>query len=194
MSIFWSFQRRRRRQYFGPPKDSVRLFRTSERLATSRPLSGAVSCGFDAEAVQSQIRAKSDEIFWRAATWARLQRTGNAHVYLYRSQRFRLWRYQSSARSRTVRAALFFGYPSTALLAAHEGAEKAALHTQIENQIQDYWVNFAMTGDPNGPGLPQWPRFTAKTQKAMDMADDFEEIDLPERPAIDLLGWFPRRA
>ncbi|MEO6081405.1 MAG: carboxylesterase family protein [Steroidobacteraceae bacterium] len=35
-----------------------------------------------------------------------------------------------------------------------------AVDRAVSQTMQNYWTNFAKTGDPNGSGLPRWPRFT----------------------------------
>jgi para-nitrobenzyl esterase len=38
---------------------------------------------------------------------------------------------------------------------------------EISEAMATYWTNFAKRGDPNGPGLPQWPAFSDRTPEVM---------------------------
>jgi para-nitrobenzyl esterase len=37
----------------------------------------------------------------------------------------------------------------------------------MSDLMSSYFVNFAKTGDPNGPGLPPWPAFSESSQTVM---------------------------
>jgi para-nitrobenzyl esterase len=42
---------------------------------------------------------------------------------------------------------------------------------KLSDQIETYWTNFAKTGDPNGAGLPKWPRFDARTKPYIEFGN-----------------------
>jgi para-nitrobenzyl esterase len=41
----------------------------------------------------------------------------------------------------------------------------------LSRQVQQYWLNFARTGNPDGPGLPGWPRWTAARPSVLELGD-----------------------
>lgn len=44
----------------------------------------------------------------------------------------------------------------------------------VEKAMNDYWVNFVKTGNPNGEGLPVWSAYDKNTAAIMDIGDELK--------------------
>jgi para-nitrobenzyl esterase len=143
----------------------------------------------DSDATQASRDLATDVMFgWHTVVWARLQsRTGSSPVYLY---------YFDQKRP----------YPETSPLASAKGAPHASELAYVFDHLDqrpgtdwrpedrvvaaamaDYWTNFAKTGDPNGSGLPPWPRFSEGEPMAMIFRGEPRAGPLPDPEHFDVL-------
>ncbi len=62
---------------------------------------------------------------------------------------------------------------------------------KLGDMISSMWVNFAKTGDPNGPGLPKWPAFDPKTELLLEISDAPEARPAANKLALDFVEQLP---
>jgi para-nitrobenzyl esterase len=60
----------------------------------------------------------------------------------------------------------------------------------VSELMQQYWVNFAKTMNPNGAGLPQWPLFEADKPTVMQFNNGATLIPVPNQERIKLIDSF----
>jgi para-nitrobenzyl esterase len=63
-----------------------------------------------------------------------------------------------------------FGTYQQGVIGVGPPARATDADTRLSDVMQRYWTNFAKTGDPNGPGLPKWPKFDAKSRGYVEFA------------------------
>ena len=68
--------------------------------------------------------------------------------------------------------------------------DKYPAESSLAEIIQQYWVNFAKTGNPNGKGLPYWPTFDASKPTTMQFSNGASLIMLPNREQIEFVDRF----
>jgi len=142
-------------------------------LGAPAALIGALGVAYphrtEVEARRSAIEMETDLRFgWDMWTWARLQaRTRRSPVYYY---------------SFTHRPPFPKGSPYDGWGASHfaelwyvfdhldqERWNWTSDDRRLAQDVSGYWVHFVKSGDPNGPGLPSWPRYKPGTASVLDL-------------------------
>lgn len=113
----------------------------------------------DAEARQARLDFERDLRFgWDMWTWARLAAAHSKNPVFY---------YHFAHKPPYPRNSIYGGWGASHFselwyMFDHLNQEPwpwTPADRRVATDMSDYWVNFAKTGDPNGPGLPDWPGF-----------------------------------
>lgn len=135
------------------------------------PLIAAYPFVTDTEARQARCDFERDLRFgWDIRAWARLQAEhGRSRVYAYHFTRAPPFLAGSPQAGWGASHFAELWYMSDHL--DQEAWPWTPADRQLAEAMATYWTNFVKTGDPNGPGVPPWPAFTAAGGETLYLGD-----------------------
>ena len=141
----------------------------------------------DAEAGQSQAENFSDGAFWHMRLFAdyQVKRGNEAWLFLFAQNPPAPAGQPPLPATHASEVPYVFNnlgeLPLFPDRSVPELAAASAPDQKVADQMSSYWVNFARTGNPNGPGLPEWaPHEVGKTERAAILDADPASERLPD--------------
>ena len=117
---------------------------------------------------------------WRATR----ARTGRAPDYAYYFERAIPWPAQPK----------YQAFHSAELPYMFDNLSSSVPWTDVDRRLADamssYWVNFARSGDPNGPGLPVWPAYRDAAKGEVQVLGDTITTERLPGPTQATLAFF----
>jgi para-nitrobenzyl esterase len=165
---------------FGPPMTVQRWTASAaQRWGDLAPLGlAAYPVSTDAQAAAASIGSFADNMAWISRVYAARQRAIGRRAYVYHFVHVPV--YAPGARNLGVCHTCEMVYVFDDLGAVRqfpdasspELARGSEADIKMAEMTSSYWVNFARSGDPNGPGLAQWPLFrNASTGPVLELGD-----------------------
>ena len=125
---------------------------------------------------------------WPSYAWVNLQsKTGKSPAYAAYLAQPSTMSFSQNPLRRGVAHADDIMYLNGQFLAQ---ADQYPAEAAVSEMIQQYWVNFAKTGNPNGAGLPYWPSFDETKPTTMQFSNGASLIMRPNREQIDFIDRF----
>ena len=132
---------------------------------------------------------------WEMRTWARTVESVQNDAYLYFFSHappvFRLYDHEHADIDVPGGRRGFGAYHSGELVYVFGNVGLVGLDWtdwdhELSRVISQYWVNFARTGDPNGEGLPSWPRYQSATDEWLEFGADIRTVAGLRKEKLDL--------
>lgn len=159
---------------------------------------------FDEEAAEALMAAYADEISKDAFTafnsiisaywfmqphvdWSKMSLASGSDVYRYQF---------------TKENGYYGTYHSGEMIYCYGNLDKSsqqfaydASDWELSSKMVSYWANFVKTGDPNGEGLPSWPKWTGENDPLMELNVEPKPIEETAKKAYPILdAWKLREA